>query len=152
MGARDSFEGDLIRPLGLVTLNFGYVEAAVNELGKSLGTVGSAIDLPQSAPLGQKLEALSIAVRAFIGDGAIEVAKVLESAKPFLERRNSLVHASVLAGGLVKPNDTTKSEWRVSPEELNALANDLFDWKERLSVAAQKWLLPGLRLKASSGT
>lgn len=50
-----SLEGDLIRPLGLVTLYFGYAEFEVDALLDSLVGIGLAVDRPRNASLGQKL-------------------------------------------------------------------------------------------------
>jgi hypothetical protein len=46
-----SFEGDLIRPLGLVTLYFGYAEFEVDALLDALIGVGLAVDKPRNASL-----------------------------------------------------------------------------------------------------
>ncbi len=53
-----SFEGDLIRPLGLVTLYFGYAEFEVDALLDALVGVGLAVDMSRNASLGQKLAAV----------------------------------------------------------------------------------------------
>ena len=53
-----SFEGDLIRLLGLVTLYFGYAEFEVDALLDALIGVGLAVDSPRNASLGQKLAAV----------------------------------------------------------------------------------------------
>ena len=50
-----SFEGDLIRPLGLVTLYFGYAEFEVDALLKALESAGFPIDISSNIPLGRKL-------------------------------------------------------------------------------------------------
>jgi hypothetical protein len=49
---------------------------------------------------------------------AAEVLGLLEESKQLIEKRNLLVHASVLAQGRVTPNDPEKSEFRVTPEAL----------------------------------
>lgn len=53
-----SFEGDLIRPLGLVTLYFGYAEFEVDALFDALVGGGLAVDMSRNASLGQKLPAV----------------------------------------------------------------------------------------------
>jgi hypothetical protein len=53
-----SCEGDLIRPLGVVTLYFGYAEFEVDALLDALIGVGLAVDRPRNASLGQKLAAV----------------------------------------------------------------------------------------------
>jgi hypothetical protein len=139
------FEGDLIRPLGLVTLYFGYAEAEVNSILTVLRQAGMVLDVPATAPLGQRLNALSASIRRMQSAASAEVTALLEESKDLIERRNSLVHACVLAGGKVKPNDPAKSQFSVTPEKLAALADQLFNWKERLNAAVQLRLLPSLR-------
>ena len=145
-------EGDLIRPLGLVTLHFGYAEAQVNCLLIILRDCGLHIEVSPVAPLGQRLTEITVAIRRLTCAGAAEVLKLLDESKELVEQRNSLVHASVLAKGRVIPNDPGKSEFYVTPEALTALADQVFNWKERLNAAVQLRLLPALRERANDGT
>jgi len=147
-----SFEGDLVRPLGLVSLYFGYAEAEVNLLLTMLQDSGVTIDIPSGAPLGQRLTEFASVVKGMAGSGAAEVLGLLEQSKPLIDRRNALMHASILAKGRVVPNDRAKSEFEVTPDQLEALAEQVFNWKERLNAAVQKRLLPELRRKAGNGT
>lgn len=147
-----SFEGDLIRPLGLVTLYFGYVEAEVNALREMLRASGVPIEVSPVAPLGQRLAEFARVVAGLTSSGAPEVLGLLEESESLIGRRNALVHASILAKGRVIPNDPAKSQFSVTAEELTALAEEAFDWKERLSATVQRQLLPALRQRASSGT
>jgi hypothetical protein len=146
------FEADLIRPLGLVTLHFGYAEAQVNRLLIMLRAGGVDLEVSPVAPLGQKLAEIAVAVRRLTCAGAAEVLGLLEESKELIEQRNSLVHASVLAKGRVIPNDPKKSDFYVTPEALTALAEQAFNWKERLDAAVQLKLVPGLREKTNNGT
>jgi len=146
-----SFEGDLIRPLGLMTLHFGYVEAHVNSLLIMLRDCGLHIEVSPFAPLGQRLEKFSVAVKGLACTGAAEVLEILEESKALIERRNSLVHASVLAKGRVIPNDPERLEFYVTPESLTALADQAFTWKERLNAAVQLRLVPALRERSKGG-
>lgn len=52
------FEGDLIRPLGLVTLYFGYAEAQVNTLIEMLNECGLKIAVSSRVSLGYRVAAL----------------------------------------------------------------------------------------------
>lgn len=140
-----NFEGDLIRPLGQVTLYFGYAEAQVNLLINMLNGCGLQIEVSPIAPLGQKLEKMNAAVKRLTCAGAAEVLGLLEEAKEIIEQRNSLVHGCVLAKGRVIPNDPEKSAFYVTPEALTDFANRVFNWKERLDVAVQRRLGPALR-------
>jgi hypothetical protein len=146
------FEGDLIRPLGLVTLHFGYAEAQVNFLLDMLGDCGLDISVSPVAPLGQKLAEIAVPIKRLTCAGAAEVLGLLEESKGLIEQRNSLVHGSVLAKGRVIPNDREKSEFYVTPEALTTLAEQVFNWKERLNAAVQLRLVPALRERANNGT
>src|SRR5262245_8741141 len=146
------FDGDLIRPLGLVTLHFGYAEAQVNRLLVMLRDCGVHIEVSPVAPLGQKLAEITMAVGRLTCAGAAEVLGLLEESKDLIEQRNSLVHASVLAKGRVIPNDPKEPEFYVTPEALTALSEQAFNWKERLNAAVQLRLVPALREKANNGT
>ncbi|MEQ1803244.1 MAG: hypothetical protein ABL989_15045 [Gammaproteobacteria bacterium] len=143
-----SFDGDLIRPLGLVTLYFGYVEAEVNALVAQLQARGVPIEIPLAAPLGQRLAEFGAVIQGLQNAGASEVLGLLEESRLLIDRRNSLVHASILAKGRVTPNDPSKPEYSVTPDELSALAEEAFHWKERLNAAVQLRLLPTLREQA----
>jgi len=70
---------------------------------------------------------------------------LLEESKLLIDRRNALIHASILAKGRVIPNDSSRLEFSITPEELTALADEAFTWKERLNAAVQLRLLPTLR-------
>jgi len=146
------FEGDLIRPLGLVTLYFGYAEAQVNLLLGMLKDCGLRIAVSPIAPFGQRLADIKEEVKQLTCAGAAEVLGLLEEARELLEQRNSLVHGCVLAKGRVIPNDSGKSEFYVTPEALKNLADRVFNWKERLNDAVQRRLVPALRERGTNGT
>lgn len=139
------FEGDLIRPLGLVTLYFGYVEAEVNTLLDMLRDCGLIVEVSPVAPLGYRLSVFAKGLGEFCCEEGAEVLELLDESKLLIDRRNALIHASIMAKGLVIPNDSSKLEFSVTPEELTALADEAFTWKERLNAAVQLRLLPTLR-------
>jgi hypothetical protein len=127
-----AFEGDLIRPLGLVTLNFGYAEY---ELDLFLERLASAELLPQSwarRPIGQKLGLLTKAIRSFGPSIQSRHDELLLQAQVLVERRNALIHGCLLAGGRVVSGRTGVAEQRTSVEDLNELADAAFAWKEQL--------------------
>lgn len=146
------FEGDLIRPLGLVTLYFGYAEAQVNFLIAMLQENGLSIEISPSAPFGRRISDISEVVKKLSFSSAHEVINLLEESKALTEKRNSLVHASVLSKGRVIPNDPKISEYRITAEELTSLADEVFHWKERLNAAIQLRLIPAIRAGACSRT
>jgi hypothetical protein len=95
-----SFEGDLIRPLGLVTLYFGYAEFEVDALLDALVGIGLAEGTPRNASLGQKLAAVrDVLSRQTIAEAG-QVIAIADEVRPLIELRNTLVHSSIVAGGV----------------------------------------------------
>jgi hypothetical protein len=147
-----SFEGDLIRPLGLVTLYFGYAEFEVDALLDALVGVGLAVDISRNASLGQKLAAVrEVLSRRKIAEAGQLIA-IVNEAGPLIELRNTLVHSSIVAGGRVRPSDKSRSGMTVTSEQLTQLADAIFTWKERLSVMRQRQLMPALQRMEQNGT
>jgi hypothetical protein len=147
-----SFEGDLIRPLGLVTLYFGYAEFEVDALLDALIGVGLAVDRGRNASLGQKLAvAREVLSRQKIAEAGQLIA-IVDEVRPLIELRNILVHSSIVAGGRVTPSDKARSDMTVTPEQLTQLADTIFTWKERLSVTKQLQLMPALQRMEHNGT
>jgi hypothetical protein len=121
-----SFEGDLIRPVGLVTLYFGYAEFEVDALLDALKSAGFPIDISSTIPLGRQLAvARDVLSRRKIPE-AIQVVSIIDEAKSMIELRNLLVHSSIVAGGRVTPSDKTQTEITVSPDQLVRLADAIF--------------------------
>lgn len=147
-----SFEGDLIRPLGLVTLYFGYAEFEVDALLDALIGVGLAVDRPRNASLGQKLAEVSeVLSRQKIAEAGQLIA-IVDEGRPLIELRNTLVHSSIVAGGRVRPSDKARADMTVTPEQLTQLADAIFTWKERLSATRQLRLMPALQRMEKNGT
>jgi hypothetical protein len=128
-----SFEGDLIRPFGLVTLYFGYAEFEVDALLDALVGVGLAVAIPRIASLGQKLAVVREVLTGRKLAEAGELIAIVDEGRPLIELRNTLVHSSIVAGGRVSPSDKARSDMTVTPEQLTQLADAIFTWKERLS-------------------
>jgi hypothetical protein len=144
-----TFEGDLVRPLGLVTLYFGYAEY---ELDSFLERLAAAELLPESwsqRPIGQKLALLTEAIR--ILDDRVHPAldALLGEGRALLEQRNTLVHGCILGGGRVISGRTGVSETRASPEDLSSLAERAFSWKERMWAYRWKQIEPLLASHSS---
>ena len=147
-----SFEGDLLRPLELVTLYFGYAEFEVYALLDALVGVGLAVDMPRSASLGQELAVVrEVLSRQTIAEAGQLIA-IVDEVRPLIELRNILVHSSIVAGGRVRPSDKARSDMTVTPEQLTQLADTIFTWKERLSVTRQLQLIPALQRMEQNGT
>jgi hypothetical protein len=123
-----SFEGDLIPPLGLVTLCFGYAEFEVDALLDALIGVGLAVDRPRNASLDQKLAPVrDVLSRQKIAEAG-ELIAIVDDVRPLIELRNTLVHSSIVAGGRVRPSDKARSGMTVTPEQLTQLADAIFNW------------------------
>jgi c-di-GMP-related signal transduction protein len=139
-----AYEGDLIRPLGLVTLYFGYAEFEVNSLIKLLGQYGVSIKISDTASLGLRVDAFINALEPLKCDGVVEVLEILAEAKTLLEQRNNLIHGAVFSQGRVVPSNSAKNQFYVTPESLSELADKAFNWKERLNSKIQRRLIPAL--------
>jgi hypothetical protein len=147
-----SLEGDLIRPLGLVTLYFGYAEFEVDALLDALVGVGLSVGMPRNASLGPKLAVVrEVLSRQKIAEAGLLIA-IVDEVRPLIELRNILVHSSIVAGGRVTPSDKARSDMTVTPEQLTQLADTIFTWKERLSVTRQLQLMPALQRMEHNGT
>ena len=146
-----SFEGDLILPLGLVTLYFGYAEFEVDALLDALVGVGLAVAIPRIASLGQKLAVVrEVLSRRKLAEAG-ELIAIVDEGRPLIELRNTLVHSSIVAGGRVRPSDKARSDMTVTPEQLTQLADAIFTWKERLSATRQLRLMPALQRTEQNG-
>ncbi len=128
-----TYEGDLVRPLGLVTLNFGYAEYEIDSFLQRLSDAGRVPGTWHSKPIGQKLAHLSEALRDSNSEVQFALASLLAEVDGLLARRNLLIHGCLLAGGRITSGRSGVEEKRTSVEELNALAEAIFAWKERLS-------------------
>jgi len=140
-----AFEGDLIRPLGLVTLYFGYAEAEVDALLDALSDVRRTGDLPRNAPLGHKLAAVRDLLTRLKIVEASELVSIIDDARNLVDLRNTLVHSCILAQGRVVPSDKSQRELNVTPKQLVELAKAIFTWKELLNSARQLRLMPALK-------
>lgn len=127
-----AFEGDLIRPLGLVTLNFGYAEYELDSFIERLSSVGLAPESWAQRPIGQKLLLLTEAVRALDISVQAQLEALLDDARRLLDHRNLLVHGCLLSGGRIVSGRSGVKQKRTSVEDLALLAEAAFSWKERL--------------------
>lgn len=130
----DSYEGDLIRPLGLVTLYFGYAEYEIDTLLQRLSDAGRIPGSWHSKPIGQKLAHLTEALHDSDAGVRSTLTVLLAEVDSLLAQRNMLIHGCLLAGGRITSGRSDVDEKRTSVAELNALAESIFSWKERLSV------------------
>ena len=144
------FEGDLIRPLGLVTLNFAYAEAELDELLADLLGTEPHQESSVQWPVGQKLAHAQSLVERLNAPELSELASTLMKGRVLIEQRNALVHGSIFAGGRVRSTRPGVPEQRVTPEQLTELADSIFTWKEHIHVHRHKHvrIILALRRKA----
>lgn len=137
-----SFEGDLIRPLGLVTLYFAYAEYEIDLLLLDLFCIEPIGKSQRSWNVGSKLSRARGILRRLEAARLDELAQALVDARLLFERRNQLVHGCILAGGRVLSARPDVQETRTSAEELADLAERIFNCKERISAHRQRDLGP----------
>jgi hypothetical protein len=143
-----TYEGDLIRPLGLVTLHFGYAEYEIDTLLQRLSDAGLIPNNWHSKPIGQKLAHLADALRVSNAEVQSALAILLAEIDGLLAQRNVLIHGCLLAGGRITSGRSGVEEKRTSVDELNALAESIFSWKERLSAFRWRQVEPLLAVNS----
>ncbi|MBK9132050.1 MAG: hypothetical protein IPM20_10520 [Gammaproteobacteria bacterium] len=139
-----TFEGDLIRPLGLVTLYFAYAEGEIDELIEAASVVEPYDDEKRQWSVGRKLGL----ARKLLGELHLQdwspLGDLLDEGRTLFESRNALVHGQLFAGGRLVSNRRAVRERRITPNEITQLAEQIFVWKERLWAYRQKVLAPQL--------
>lgn len=138
----DIFEGDLIRPLGLVTLYFAYAEGELDELLEALVVPEPFDDVKRQWPVGRKLSYAQELVVKLRAQELAALSATLDEARALFERRNTIVHSRIFAGGRVVSNRRSVPETRVTPNELTELAELIFACKERIHMHRCKYLQP----------
>ena len=138
----NSYEGDLIRPLGLVTLHFGYAEYEIDSFLQRLSDAGSLPGSWSQRPVGQKLSLISEALETAQPEVQAALGVLLTEVYGLLEQRNTLIHGCLLTGGRITSGRSGIEDKRTSAVELNSLAERIFAWKERLSVFRWKQVEP----------
>jgi hypothetical protein len=140
-----TIEGDLIRPLGLVTLYFGYAEYELDALLDTLAKYGDTMAPSSKAMLGQKLASARDQLERLRSAVARELIDLLDEGRPLFDKRNVLLHSCILGGGRVISFQEDSPLPPVTPEQLARLAEAIFAWKERLSASRQLRLIPVLK-------
>jgi hypothetical protein len=141
-----AFEGDLIRPLGLVILYASYAEGELDELLAVLLAPSSFDDTKRTWPVGRKLTYALTLVRRLRAESLTSMEATLQQAKVLFERRNALVHGRIFSGGRVVSGRSNIQNQVVSPEDLVLLAEQIFSWKEQISMNRQRYLQPLLAM------
>jgi hypothetical protein len=137
-----SYEGDLIRPLGLVTLYAAYAEGEVELLLETLSVVQPLEKQTHRRPLGQKISLALDLVAKLNHESLAELDAVLREAEALFAKRNELIHGRLYSGGRLESNYPGVPARKVTVEELAEFAEQVFNWKERLNVQRWRKLLP----------
>lgn len=139
MGA---YDGDLVRPLGFVTLYFAYAEGQLDEVLEALMKASGSRG-PDVQSFGTKVGAALQLVATVGMEKLPEMATVLQEVRPIVAARNELVHGQLSNAGQLGGRLVSRAGTRtISAEEIERLAESVWSWKERLWVAYQRELLP----------
>jgi hypothetical protein len=136
------FEGDLIRPLGLVTLYAAYAEGEIDELLSALPAPEPFDEAKRQWQVGRKLTYAQRLIRKLKASDLSDLQATLEDAKVLFKQRNELVHGRLFSGGRLVSNRTTAPVRHVSADDIVGLAERIFNWKERLWMHRCRHLLP----------
>jgi hypothetical protein len=137
-----AFEGDLGRPLGLVTLYAAYAEGEIDELLGSLPAPEPFDDTKRQWQVGRKLAYAQVLIRKMNVSDLSGLRATLKDARPLFKQRNELVHGRLFSGGRLVSNRTNVPVRQVSAEDILELAERIFHWKEQLWMHRCKHLLP----------
>lgn len=139
-----TYEGDIIRPLGLVTLYSGYAELEIDDLLDSLSRIEKLDDKVFRWPVGQKIAKAKEIMDRLESDALSELAETLDEALVLFDRRNALVHGAIFSGTTTIKSRASGREQEVSADALTVLARKIFSVKEHICVKRQKTLEPVL--------
>jgi hypothetical protein len=138
------FEGDLIRPLGLVTLYFAYAEGELDDFIEMLSVAEPYDDEKRQWSVGRKLGLARRLLDELQSREPTPASALLDEGRSLFEQRNALVHGRIFAGGRLLSNRRGTAERHVTPDELTQLAEQIFAWKERIWAYRWKVVAPHL--------
>ena len=141
------YEGDLIRPLGLVTLYFAYAESELDMLIETLLSGEPYNDKNRQWPVGKKLNYTQKLVSKLNAESLGGLKATLKEARSLFERRNVLVHSSIFEGGRIVSNRKNITVQQVSENDLLQLAELIFTCKEHINMHRCRYLMPLLAVK-----
>src|SRR5512139_2143745 len=123
------FEGDLVRPLGLVTLYAAYAEGEIDELLSALPAPEPFDDAKRQWQIGRKLTYAQRLIRKLKARDLSDLLATLDDAQILFRQRNELVHGRLFSGGRLVSNRTNVAVRQVSAEDIGGLAERIFNWK-----------------------
>lgn len=143
-----SFEGDLVRPLGLVTLHAAYAEAEIDDLLSILPAPEPFDDSKRRWPVGRKLQYAQKRVREMKSEDLLGLLSVLKEGGSLFQRRNELVHGRLFAGGRLVSNKGSVPDRLISVDDLVTFSEELANWKERMWMHRCRHLQPVISASA----
>lgn len=140
-----SIEGDLVRPLGFVTLNWAYAEAQLDEVLDALSRLSEGTPNKKALMFGAKILAALRIITELKMDRLDALAAILHEADPLIQVRNELIHGQLFNGGRLGGRLVTKCETKyITVQEISDIAERIFSWKEKLWMQYCRVLLPML--------
>jgi hypothetical protein len=144
MNSYSAFDGDIVRPLGFVTLHAAYAEQEICEL---LQLLCDRADLPEKwfrQPVGWKLKRVVEQLDRVQAELIPDLITAVQDARRLFDQRNDLIHGLLFSGGRLVSLNPGAQEQQVTPDQVAELADALFNCKDRLNVYRQKQLVPAL--------
>lgn len=145
-----AIEGDLIRPLGLVTLYWAYAEAQLDEVLSALHQLSGFPPTGKVLVFGAKLRTAVGLIEALNVERIGALAVILQEALPLIRARNELIHGQLFNDGRLGCRLALKTGTKcITAQEISALAESIFNWKERVWVQHCRELVPMLQRAAA---
>lgn len=144
-----AYEGDLIRPLGLVTLYCAYAEGEVDELVAVLSVLDEQKRTTLRWQVGRKLSYANRLARRLTAPALEDLFGTIRTAQQLFKQRNELIHGRLFAGGKLIPPGGCKPTKTISSDELVAFAEAVWTCKEHLFVHRWRIVVPALEAMRS---
>jgi len=139
-----TYEGDIVRPLGLVTLYSGYAELEIDSLLESLSVLKKSSETKHARTVGQKLTEAGRIIDGLSSEELAELRGKLDEAGVLFDKRNALVHNAIFSGASVVQSRASGREQAVTPDALMTLARQILSVKEHINANRQRILEPML--------
>lgn len=144
-----AFEGDLIRPLGVVTLYCAHAEGELDDLLTTLAALDPKVPCMLRRSLGQKLEHAHRLAERLDCVGKSDLLQTLQDARRLFDERNELIRGRLFAGGrLVSPGRAVPRRL-ISVQDLEKFAESIWALKEKFWWHRERTVKPALTRRAS---
>lgn len=146
-----TYDGDIVRALGLVTLYSGYAELEIDSLLDALAGSEAPGNQQRTWPVGRKLSEARRMVGRLASSDLAELMERLDQANALFDRRNALVHNGIFSSTLLVNSRVSGAEQPVTADALTELAQQLFSVKEHINAIRQRVLEPLLASRRAHG-